>query len=101
MLAYLETHIPDAGKFTLVQTSTPQTDVRPLSLMSLQTVQQLSIEMGLVLDPRRFRANLYLDLPGGPFTEDSFVGQTLRIGPTADNFHSGARPALPFHHLRS
>ncbi len=86
MVAYLETHIPDAGKFTLVHAATPQTDVRPLSLISLQTVQQLSMEMGLVLDPRRFRANLYLDLPGGPFSEDSFVGRTLRIGPTAEVF---------------
>jgi uncharacterized protein YcbX len=83
MLAYLETHIPEAGKFTLVQASTPQTDVRPLSLMSLQTVHQLSTEMGLVLDPRRFRANLYLDLPRGPFSEDGLVGRTLRIGPAA------------------
>jgi uncharacterized protein YcbX len=26
---------------------------------------------------------LYLDLPGGPFTEDGFVGRTLHIGPAA------------------
>ena len=96
MLAYLETHIPDAGKFTLVQTSTPQTDVRPLSLMSLQTVQQLSTEMGLYLDPRRFRANLYLDLPGGPFTEDSFVGRTLHIGRTAAIFIHERDPRCRF-----
>jgi uncharacterized protein len=96
MLAYLETHITDAGKFNLVQTSTPQTDVRPLSLISLQTVQQLSTEMGLVLDPRRFRANLYLDLSGGPFTEDEFVGRTLRIGSTATIFVQERDPRCRF-----
>ena len=96
MLAYLETHIPDASKFTLVQTSTPQTDVRPLSVMSLQTVQQLSTEMGMVLDPRRFRANLSLDLPGGPFTEDVFVGRTLHIGPTAAIFIQERDPRCRF-----
>jgi uncharacterized protein YcbX len=96
MLAYLETHIVNAGKFTLVHTSTPQTDVRPLSLMSLQTVQQLSTEMGLVLDPRRFRANLYLDLSGGPFPEDGLVGQTLRIGTTAMIFIQERDPRCRF-----
>jgi uncharacterized protein YcbX len=96
MLAYLENHIPDATAFTLVEASTPQTDVRPLSLMSLQTVRQLSTEMGLVLDPRRFRANLYLDLPGGPFTEDSFVGRNLRIGQTAAIFIQERDPRCRF-----
>ncbi|MFJ4803144.1 MOSC domain-containing protein [Streptomyces murinus] len=32
-------------------------------------------------DPRRFRPNLVIDLPGGPgFAEDSWPGATLRIG---------------------
>jgi uncharacterized protein YcbX len=83
MLDYLATHTPQASQFIVTQTPTPQTDVRPLSLISVQTVAQLSKEMGQELDPRRFRANLYLDIPDGPFVEDSFVGRTLRIGPTA------------------
>ena len=58
--------------------------MRPLSLISLQTVRRLSVEMGQDLDPRRFRANLYLDMPQGPFAEDSLVGRTLRIGATAE-----------------
>ncbi|MEU3315301.1 MOSC domain-containing protein [Streptomyces sp. NPDC006662] len=33
-------------------------------------------------DPRRFRPNLVVDLPGGPgFPEDDWQGRTLRIGP--------------------
>jgi uncharacterized protein len=83
MVAHLATHTPEGSQFILTQSPTPQTDVRPVSLISVQTIRQLSTEMGQLLDPRRFRANLYLDLPDGPFVEDSFVGRTLRIGSTA------------------
>lgn len=38
--------------------------------------------MGAVLDKRRFRANVYLDLgTAGGFSENAFVGRKLRIGP--------------------
>ncbi len=83
LLSYLQSHIPGVSSLSLTQAAIPQTDVRPLSLISLQTVQQLSEELGEPLDPRRFRANLHLDLTDGPFTEDSLVGRTLRIGNTA------------------
>jgi hypothetical protein len=82
MLAYLTAHLPDGNKIMLTHASTPQTDVRPLSVISMQTVRQLSIEVGQEIDPRRFRANLYLDF-SSPFGEDSLVGRTIRIGPTA------------------
>lgn len=82
-LEYLQSHIPDVGSLLLTQATIPQTDVRPLSLISLQTVQQLSEELGEQIDLRRFRANLHLDLTHGPFTEDSLVGRTVRIGNTA------------------
>jgi hypothetical protein len=49
----------------------------------MQTVRQLSIEVGQEIDPRRFRANLYLDFPDSPFGEDGLVGRTIRIGPAA------------------
>jgi uncharacterized protein YcbX len=83
LLEYLQLHIPDVSSLLLTQAEIPQTDVRPLSLISLQTVQQLSKELGEPLDPRRFRANVHLDLTDGPFTEDSLVGRTVRIGNTA------------------
>jgi uncharacterized protein YcbX len=38
------------------------TDCRPVSLFSVQTARRLSEEVGLEVDKRRFRANLYLDL---------------------------------------
>ena len=63
----------------LTHQPTPQTDVRPLALISLQTIQHLAASLRIPLDPRRFRANLYLDLPA-PFLEDTFPGRTLQIG---------------------
>jgi uncharacterized protein YcbX len=65
--------------FTLTRQPTPQTDVRPLALISLQTIQQLADELAHPLSPQRFRANFYLNLPT-PFAEDALVGQTLRLG---------------------
>jgi uncharacterized protein YcbX len=59
-------------------------DCRPVSLFSVQTARQLGEEVGAVIDKRRFRANVYLDLEGVPgFAEDSYVGARLRIGPRA------------------
>ncbi len=53
------------------------TDCRPVSLFSLQTAEQLGAEIGTVLDKRRFRANIYMDLESRPgFAEDSLVGKT-------------------------
>lgn len=57
------------------------TDGRPVSLIAMQTVQQLSEEVGMAIDSRRFRANISVDLDGMPgFSEDDFVGRTLRLG---------------------
>lgn len=57
--------------------------MRPLSLISLQIIHQLSAEIDHALDPRRFRANLHLDLRDGPLLEDNLVGRTIRIGSVA------------------
>jgi len=57
------------------------TDCRPISLFSIQTGGQLGNEVGTVLDKRRFRANIYMDLASaGGFAEDAYVGRTMRIG---------------------
>ena len=49
--------------------------------VSIQTGRQLGDEIGTVLDKRRFRANIYMDLAStGGFAEDAYVGRTLRIG---------------------
>jgi uncharacterized protein YcbX len=72
------------GDLTLLKADRAMTDCRPISLISTQTVAALGEEVGLPLDQRRFRANIYVDLGGpGSSVEDSFVGKTLRIGAKA------------------
>ena len=67
---------------TPLRSERAMTDCRPVSLFSIQTVRQLGDELGMALDKRRFRANVYLDLGSAPgFAEDGFVGRTLRLGP--------------------
>lgn len=67
---------------TLIRSDRALTDCRPVSLISTQTVRQLGDEIDEPVDPRRFRANTYLNLGSGEgFGEDDFVGRTLRIGP--------------------
>ena len=57
------------------------TDCRPISLFSLQTARQLGEEVGAVLDKRRFRANVYLDLGAtNGFSENGLVGRRVQIG---------------------
>jgi MOSC domain-containing protein len=65
----------------LLRSERAMTDCRPISLFSLQTARQLGDEVGAVLDKRRFRANVYLDLGAvGGFTENAFVDRRMRIG---------------------
>ena len=66
---------------TLLRSDRALTDCRPVSLFSLQTAAQLEREIGAVVDKRRVRANLYLDLDGGAgFAEDGLVGKRVKIG---------------------
>jgi uncharacterized protein YcbX len=56
-------------------------DSAPLSLVTAATLRALGGEVGLELDPRRFRPNLVVDTSGDePFAEDGWVGHTLRVG---------------------
>src|SRR4029453_3207055 len=71
-----EAHIP-----TLARSARAMTDCRPVSLFSVQTVQQLGEELGTVVDQRRFRSNVYVDLSSaGGFGEDGLVRRSVRIG---------------------
>jgi uncharacterized protein YcbX len=66
---------------TLVRSDRALTDCRPVSLISMQTIRQVETEVGIPIDKRRFRANVYLDLASdGGFAEDALVGHKLRIG---------------------
>ena len=69
---------------SLVRSDRSFTDCRPVSVFSIQTARQIGDEVGLPLDKRRFRANVYADLtPMSGFAENAFVGHRLQIGTKA------------------
>lgn len=73
--------ISEKNQLTLVRSDRALTDCRPVSLISLQTVRQVGAELGIPVDKRRFRANVYLNLASDDgFAEDKLVGCRLRIG---------------------
>ena len=70
---------------TLIRSDRALTDCRPVSLISLQTVLQVETELGIPIDKRRFRANVYFNLTSiVGFAEDELVGCRLRIGSGAE-----------------
>ncbi len=70
---------------TLMRSDRALTDCRPVSLISLQTIRQVESELGIPIDKRRFRANVYLNLASDDgFAEDELVGRKLRIGTKAE-----------------
>ncbi len=93
---------PDGRVLTLLRSERAMTDCRPISLFSMQTARQLAEEIGIALDQRRFRANVYLDLSNtAGFAEDGFVGRSLRTRAEGGGRGPRARPALQDDHPRS
>jgi uncharacterized protein len=81
LIAMLREGLRERHDLTLLRSDRSMTDCRPVSVFSLQTVRQLGKEMGLDLDKRRFRANIYIELESGDaFGENDFVGRRLRLG---------------------
>jgi uncharacterized protein YcbX len=81
LIDMLRREIDQKHQLTLLRSERAITDCRPLSLLTLQSVRQLAEETGTLVDKRRFRANIYLDLTSDQgFAEDRFVGSSLRIG---------------------
>jgi uncharacterized protein len=81
LMSMLREGVHDQPELMLLRSVRSMTDCRPISIISIQTARQLSEELGIDVDKRRFRANLYADLESGTgFGEDEFVGRTLRIG---------------------
>ena len=81
LLALLAEQMRQPAPLSVERSPMALTDEYAVSLFALGTAAQLSQELGMLVDKRRFRANLYLDLlaPEG-FAEDAFVGKQLRIG---------------------
>ena len=74
----------DAHQLTLLRSERALTDCRPVSLLSMHTARQIGQEVGISMDKRRFRANIYAELKSQePFGENKFVGASLQIGAKA------------------
>ena len=81
------------GTLTLHYTQKNLVDCRPLSLFSLQTVEQLCRETDMVVDKRRFRANFYVDWDrAGGFYENQLVDHRLAIGDSLEVMILGLDP---------
>jgi uncharacterized protein YcbX len=77
----LRVNIGRKHELTLLRSEKAITDCRPLSIFAVQTAKKLGEETGVIVDKRRFRANIYVDLTNADgFAEDEFVGRSLRIG---------------------
>jgi uncharacterized protein YcbX len=84
LVSDLNERLGEDEDISLVYSHRSFTDCRPVSLFSLQTARQLSDELGLPVDKRRFRANFYIELEsGGAFAEEGLIGKTIRIGEKA------------------
>ena len=84
LIRRLEEGSGDGHALTLLRSERAMTDCRPISLFSVQTGRRLGEELGIDLDKRRFRANVFMDLSSTTgFAEDGLVGRTLRIGSKA------------------
>ena len=56
-------------------------DTFPLSLITTQTIAQLSATVGAPLDVQRFRPNILVEATDEtPFPEDDWIGCVLRVG---------------------
>jgi uncharacterized protein YcbX len=55
-------------------------DVAPLSIFNLALANAIGSHAGAELDPRRFRANVYVEPSEGGYQDSDLVGRTLAIG---------------------
>jgi uncharacterized protein YcbX len=85
LIKLLVAGLSEKNQLNLVRSDRALTDCRPVSLISLPTVRQVESELGIALDKRRFRANIYFNFASesGGFAEDNLVGRRLRIGSKA------------------
>jgi MOSC domain-containing protein len=82
LIETLHKGIGEKHQLTLMRSQRAMTDCRPVSIFSVQSAQKLSEETEILIDKRRFRANVYLDLASHDgFGENEFVGRSLKIGP--------------------
>jgi uncharacterized protein YcbX len=81
LIRTLRDGLSGAPDLTLVRSERAMTDCRPVSLLSVQSARRLGEELGTTVDPRRFRANIYLNFSfASGFAEHELVGHSVRIG---------------------
>jgi uncharacterized protein YcbX len=72
------------GPVFLLRNGRGNFDTQQVSLISYASVAQLEKEGATTIDPRQFRANLYIEpAEGVPFVENDWVGRVLKLGDTA------------------
>src|SRR5437762_9969937 len=60
LIDLLRNGIDEKHQLTLMRSDRAMTDCRPLSLFAVQSAKKLGEEIGIPVDKRRFRANVYL-----------------------------------------
>ena len=91
LIRELDEGLSDRHDLTLLRSERAMTDCRPVSLFAVQTGRRLGEELGIDLDKRRFRANVFMDLAStAGFAEDGFVGRMLRTARWLRSWCSGA-----------
>jgi hypothetical protein len=81
LVAMLRQGIHGEPALRLVRSDRALTDCRPVSLISMRTVETVGSDSGIPMDRRRFRANVYVDLAANRgFAEDELIGRRIRIG---------------------
>jgi uncharacterized protein len=85
LLEMLGAGLRGEAHLTLVRSDRALTDCRPVSMIGLQTIRQIEEEVGIPIDKRRFRSNIYFNLASERgFAEDEWVGRRLRLGTKAE-----------------
>ncbi|MDQ0899352.1 MULTISPECIES: MOSC domain-containing protein [unclassified Paenibacillus] len=57
-------------------------DEGPVSIITTSSLRMLSKQLGDFVDPRRFRANILIDIHSTGYIEDDWLGRTIKIGNT-------------------
>jgi uncharacterized protein YcbX len=69
------------GELFLMRDHRGNYDIAQVSIFSLATAEAIGAGAGIPVDPRRFRANMYLQPDPGAPAEADWVGRVLAIGP--------------------
>jgi uncharacterized protein len=79
LLAILGEGLRDEQTVSLLRSDRALADCHPISLIANNFIEDLGKSLGMEMDPRRFRANFYVDL--GPQQDlESLIGMRIQLG---------------------